>query len=654
MAVQPLQRAYIVAHASASDRVVAALHGASIVHLEGIGESERAQLAAPIDVDTRELDRRLGDLETAIDYLGRFSPSGGTPSPPGAGDLATGRDMTDRILSETRRIQGELAEIEVSRTRLGSAIHHVMPWRDLSVPVEWLASTPTTTVLCGTLPLRSVALVRAALAEQGPAWILEEVGTAGGKAHVVLADLANEPPDAERLLREAGFQPMLFPTGSGTVPEILQRLEAQIESLERSRLDLQVQIAALAAQRPMLMTAYDATAVKRQRLEGLRAAVATDESVIVGGWVKTIDVPRLTSLVEKSGTATVIVRDPLPGEEPPVVLHNGSLVAPCQAVTGLYGMPKYREIDPTPLLAPFFVVSFGIAVGEGGYGIVLAIFAKLARRFMKLSEGGKQLMNLLFYCGISTFVAGVLMGSFFAIDFSKTPSSLRFLTGVHDTLMQMDPLKQPLTFLALVLGLGFLQVWGGVLVGAVVAWRAGDRRRALFHNGGWLVLLPLTGLLFARPVVAGIPLLYPWLAAALSIFVSAGFGATNLAARLGSGFFALYGITGFFGDVLSYSRLFALGLATGVMATVINILAGVAAGIPVIGWFAMALILLIGHPVNIAINALGAFVHSARLQFVEFFTKFFEGGGRRFEPFERRLKYVTAVEPKEGNTTAGA
>jgi V/A-type H+-transporting ATPase subunit I len=144
--------------------------------------------------------------------------------------------------------------------------------------------------------------------------------------------------------------------------------------------------------------------------------------------------------------------------------------------------------------------------------------------------------------------------------------------------------------------------------------------------------------------VAGIPVSYLWLIAALSIFVSAGFNARGIGAKVGTGVYALYGLTGFFGDILSYSRLFALGLATGVIAQVVNILAGMVGGIPVIGWLVMLILLVFGHIFNLAINALGAFIHTARLQFVEFFTKFFEGGGRRFVPFSRQFRFTTLID----------
>ncbi|MBN1425855.1 V-type ATP synthase subunit I [Candidatus Fermentibacteria bacterium] len=650
MAVQQLKRVYVVVHAPARDGVVAALQDAALVHLEQLDEGERDQRAEPLEVDTRDLDRRMGDLDAALDYLGRYAPSESSRAAPVSRDefLDLSRDSSvDATLAETRKIQGELAELDVRETRLRAAIGHVQPWRALPVPLEWLRSTPTTTILCGSLPSRSVATLRAALSEQGTAWIMEEVSAESGKTNVVLADLVDDPPDAERLLREAGYQPMLFPASRGTVAEVIQSLQREGESLAKERETLKTRVTALALERVKLMAAYDDAWILRQRLEGLRAASKTRESVIIAGWAKANDVARISALVEREGDAAVLARDPLPGEEPPVVLRNAPLVAPCQAVTGLYGMPKYQEIDPTPLLAPFFVACFGIAVGEAGYGIILAVLSKLAKRFMKLSEGSARFMDLMFYCGIATFVAGMLMGSFFAIDFASLPPSLAGLATLHDRLILLDPLKQPLPFLGFVLALGFLQVWTGVLIGGVVQWRSGDRLRAVLYSGGWMALLPLTAVLLIRPVVAGIPLRYPWMAAAASVFVGAGLGASSVGGRIGSGLFALYGITGFFGDVLSYSRLFALGLATGVMASVINILAAQAKNIPVVGWGIMALILVVGHPANLAINALGAFVHSARLQFVEFFTKFFEGGGRRFEPFARRFRYIQVAHGKD-------
>lgn len=641
MAVRQLKRVYLIAHSPARDALVSALQDAAIVHLEPLADEERAELLEPLDVDTRELDRRLGEFDSAIDALAPFAHEA-TP-PRGEGSQNDGLTPSlDEILTQTRETLNALAEIEVRRGRLANGIQHLNPWASLPIPVEWLGSTPTTAVVCGTLPARAVPAVRDALAEQGTAWILEEVGTMDGKAQVVMADLIGEPPDAERLLREAGFQPMLFPLSSGTVAEMIQQMQGEVARLDEDRIALQGRLRDLAAHRGALMAAYDETAVRRQRLEALQSAARTKETVILTGWAAADEVARLDAIAQDAGSAAVLSRDPRPGEDPPVILENTPLVEPCQAVTGLYGMPRYREIDPTPLLAPFFVACFGIAVGEGGYGVILAVLSKLAGRFLKLGQGAKRMMNLLFYCGITTFVAGVLMGSFFAIDFTALPPALAWAAALHDRLVLLDPMKQPLPFLGFVLALGFLQVWTGVLIGAVVQWRSGQRTKALLYSGGWLTLLPFAALLFISPVVGGIPVRYVCMAAAASVFIGAGLGAPSVAGRIGAGFFALYGITGFFGDILSYSRLFALGLATGVMASVINILASQAKNIPVIGWVLMVLILVFGHPVNLAINALGAFVHSARLQFVEFFTKFFEGGGRRFEPFARRVRYLQA------------
>jgi V/A-type H+-transporting ATPase subunit I len=661
MAVAPVKRIHIIAHESTQEPLLEALQDAGLVHIEPLADEEQLETVEPLISETREIEKRVSEVEAAVDYLGRFVPPQGFVSSLAGGkvELSTDRFLTfsskeaiEEILGEVRTVQQERSDLEVRRTRLLSALHHLAPWTSMDAPIESLVPSSGVDVFNGSFPSRVMDGFRAALNQSGDAWTLEEVSSSGGRTYFVLVTLKEEVRDADRFLREFGFQPATFPPGEGTVASLQKNIQAELSEIDEKVENLATKARELAGDRVKLMAAYDRLTQLSHRLESVSAAHGTKESIVLSGWVQTEELPRLKQVLEDVSTETTLIeRHPLPEEEPPVALANKQLIKPFRVVTNLYGLPKSREIDPTPLLAPFFVVSFGIAVGEGGYGVLLALLSKLGLKFLKLGEGGRRLLNLLFYCGIATFIAGVLMGSFFAIDFSSVPGFLSPLAALHDAVQLLNPLEDSLTFLGIVLGLGFFQVWLGVLVGGVIRWQSGDKKGALFHDGAWLVLLPLTTLLGRS--AAGVPVLYLWAVAAASIFVSAGFGAKGVASRVGAGVYALYGLTGFFGDILSYSRLFALGLATGVIAMVVNILASMASGIPIVGWLIMVVLLVFGHLFNLAINALGAFIHTARLQFVEFFTKFFEGGGRRFVPFSKEFRFTTLVDGSE-NVGRGA
>lgn len=330
------------------------------------------------------------------------------------------------------------------------------------------------------------------------------------------------------------------------------------------------------------------------------------------------------------------------GEEQPVVLENKKMIAPFQYVTEIFGRPKANEIDPTPYLALFFIVFFGIAITDAGYGILLFLFMGLTLLFFRNLFKDTKLIELLLYGGVATFILGVLFGGFFGMSeqtLNKIP--------IFSKLKVIDPLKDTVLFMGLCFALGYLQIVFAEVVKIISAFSNKQKER-IFNGFAWigfylavLLLFLSFKLVFLKQIA-----IFATLISGLFLILVEGWGQKVFLIPLVGLIKVLQGVIGALSDVLSYSRLMALGLGTAVIALIVNQIAILFGGIiPYGGWLVAGLILVGGHIFNLGINALSGFIHSGRLQYVEFFPKFLEGGGRRFQPIKPEYKYIKV----EGN-----
>ena len=395
------------------------------------------------------------------------------------------------------------------------------------------------------------------------------------------------------------------------------------------------------------MLAYDYYTQEAMRSHARGLIGSTRQAGVLEGWIGERDFDALVRDLDKHVDDVEVVKiSPEEGEDPPIALKNRKTIWPFEVITEMYGMPQAREVDPTPLTAPFFALFFGFCLTDAGYGIVLAALSLVLMRYFK---GGRKLLWLLFIGGLFTIFMGALTGGWFGLNDDTIPSWLGWVGSMRKSLMLFDPFDSPMTMFGLALVLGFIQVTFGLIIAMVENLRHRDFMAAVFDQLTWIVLLwslVLYALSKTGAVLPGYTSVFKYaaMAAALGIIALSYRASKSPGARLAWGFYNLYGITGYLGDVLSYTRLLALGLATGGIGMVINVVAGMAKGIPFVGYPAMIAVLIGGHAFNIAVNALGGFVHSARLQYVEFYPKFFEGGGRPFKPFKKELKFTRLVE----------
>ena len=342
-------------------------------------------------------------------------------------------------------------------------------------------------------------------------------------------------------------------------------------------------------------------------------------------------------------------REPGSQEDFPVLLKNNGFVEPFEAVTEMYALPAPHSLDPNPFMAPFFFVFFGMMLSDAGYGLVLAILGLLGAKYLDMGTNGKKLLKMLGYCGISTVFWGALYGSWFGDTIPKVTEV--FFGNRVQVPMLLDPLTNPMPILIMAFVVGYIHILVGLGLKAYLMIRRGHPVDALFDVGFWYFVLVGLVIFAGGQMVIGSTLMASigkWLAiaGAVGLVLTQGRDKKNPIMKLMSGILSLYDITGYFSDLLSYSRIMALGLATGVIAQVVNTM-GTLPGRSIIGAVLFVVIFLFGHVLNLAINALGSYVHTSRLQYVEFFGKFFEGGGQAFRPLRPATKYVYVNNQEE-------
>lgn len=457
---------------------------------------------------------------------------------------------------------------------------------------------------------------------------------------VVVGGLRREEERIRTLLKECGFQAYDLGGIAGRPAELLGKYTAELQTHAEKKKELTAEIQNYAGKyEGRILVLKELLEIEKERGEILTILGRTQRTYVTEGFIPEKNVPGLENILKNfDGHALLDVDEPEePEEEIPVLLENPKAVKPFEMLTEMFATPKYNEFDPTPLFAPAFLIFFGIMLTDAVYGGLVAILAwYLYKSVGRASPSARNFGIVLGSAGLSAVFFGIMFGSYLGDFFSpaeqgEPPSLGAKLLGLSIAPLWMDPFQRELKYglspiivlLLTSLIIGAIHINIGNFIGLRKAWRNRDVRELLGH--GWLVIFQLGVLciLLGLNQVAT-PLL---LIAIVILFYNAG----------PMGFF---GITGYLGDSLSYARLLALSLATGGIAIAINIMTDMITGIPVVGFLFAAGYFIVGHIFNTALNTLGAFVHSLRLHYVEFFSKFYEGGGNKFRPFKVDRKYT--------------
>lgn len=673
MAIVEMQKLSICADKKKRKALLETLQSLGVMQIENDSIDDPGLQKMDTESAIATFSKNADTLDQAISLLTSYAPStksGGLfqeKMPVSREQFENTVESQKNYMRFANQILQDQKEMDEARGAIGkdrSRILALQPWMKMDVPLN-TQGTQMTELLVGTVPGEADAANLYAAASkdmEDPAPVdVTVLDCDAGLTYLAVLCLRK---DAERVgnnLRDVGFaKPQQME--SGIPSAVVEGLERDIQENEARIGELKKDISGFAREAEEFRIASDYYRTRAEKYRILGTIPQSANMFFLEGWIPKDKAGPVKNMLELKFDALVEMEKTLPDDFEPTQLKNNSFSESAEGVLESYGLPKHHRVDPTFVMSLFYVFFFGMMLSDAGYGIVMSIAcAVLLLKKKRLEKGLKKMLKLFFWCGLSTTFWGFMYGGFFgdAIDvIAKT-----FFSYTGGTILKpvwFAPLDNPMRLLIWCLLFGLIHLFAGLgmkgyemlkdhdaagFIGDVVSWY-------LFVGG--LVLLLIPSDIFAS--IAGAKILFPAWAHQLSVIITlvgvviiilmSGRDHKNWAVRIALGAYDVYGVTGWLSDLLSYSRLLALGLATGVIANVVNMMASMVGSGPA-GIIPFVLVFLLGHTMNIAINALGAYVHTNRLQYVEFFGKFYDAGGRAFKPFHTINKYIQIREGKE-------
>ena len=591
-----------------------------------------------IDLEYSKYEENLSKAKFALEFLKKYVPKkSGLKSLQEEKLTLTLDELDEKVKASTweesynkaKEKEAELANLDSNITKLQAEIDTLIPWQDLDVAFSEIKDLKNTSYFLGTI---AKSYEDTLLEELSNAYV-EIISRSSNDINLLILSNKEDSENVSEVLRGVGFS--AFKTEHKDVPmKLILEFKHQIEELQSKKFFIEEEIASFEEDLKKLELAYDYFVSKVERVKVSTNFLKTKNICAIQGWIAQEDNEELKSICSNTlkNDYYIEFEDVKEDEidDVPIKLKNGELVSAFESVTGMYSYPKYNQIDPTPLLAPFYLIFFGMMVADVGYGLLVLIGAALALKFLKLDEGKKDFAKFFLYLSFPTIFFGAIYGSFFG-DIITLPTQI------------IDTNKDVMTIVILSLALGVIQIFFGLFIKVYSLIRIGKVKDALLDPGSWIItLLSIGGIAAVKflklPNILGNIFIGTAIIGAILIVIGGGREEKSTGAKIGQGLYSLYGITGYVGDLVSYTRLMALGLAGGSIAGALNLLIHTLPGVAaiVIG----PILFVLFHIFNLGLSLLGAYVHTARLQYVEYFGKFYEGGGRPFKAFKVSEKYI--------------
>lgn len=605
-----------------------------ISSIDGSEEALKSGFAKPDDKALMSAQEASRAYRTALASLDRFAPEkkGMFRKRQGVSRAAffsaeseeNARTAAETINKDTRR----LGEIESERTKNEALRATLAPWLTVDAPLG--GADGALAVFFGTAGLNVTDDALKALADSLDGLLTWQQASSDRSLRYLLVMCHGSVKErALSALRDLGFSTVSFRGMTGTAKENDKALAENLATLEKERQEIEQRIAGLGGKREALLEASDRAAIALRREEAKSRLVGTDKVFLLEGWLPADRCAEIEKTL-KPFTCAIETREPTEDEYPqvPVQLKNNKLTQPLNMVTEMYSLPAYGTLDPNPLMAPFFILFYGIMMADMGYGLLMMIASVIISKKYRPKGTSGELFSLLGLCGISTFIMGALTGGFFG-DFLTQLVAIVSPGTVFALPKLFDPLDDLTMILIGSMALGMVQIVTGMAISLIEKCKRKKFLDAFFEEiTWWIVFIGIALLALGK----GAAVLYVGCALVLlgPIVQGKGWG------KLTGVFVSLYNhVTGYFGDILSYTRLMALMLAGSVIAQVFNMLAAMPGNV-----IAFIIISMLGNAMNFGLNLLGCYVHDLRLQCLEFFNKFYVDGGKPFRPMTLDTEYV--------------
>ena len=605
-----------------------------ISHIDGSEEALKTGLAKPDDRALLNAQEESRAYRAALAALDRFAPGkkGLFRKRQGVSRASffdeenerQARAAAEAINADMRR----LGEIESERTKNEALRASLAPWLAVDAPLD--STDGVLSLLFGTVGATVTDDALRALSDSLSGLLTwQQASSDKTLRYLLIACHKSVKEQALSALRELGFSTVSFRGLCGTAEENDKKLEAALAALESERREIERRVEGFGGNRETLLEASDRAAILLRREEAKSRLVETDKVFLLEGWLPADRCTALEKALEPF-TCAVETREPAEDEYPqvPVQLRNNKLTRPLNMVTEMYSLPAYGTLDPNPLMAPFFILFYGIMMADMGYGLLMMIASVIIGKKYRPKGTSGELFSLLGLCGLSTFIVGAMTGGFFG-DFLTQLVAIVSPGTVFALPKLFDPLDDLTMILIGSMALGVVQIITGMAISLIEKCRRKKFLDAFFEEITWWIVFLGIALAVLKK---GTAVLYLGCALVLLGPIVQGKGWGKLTGVFGS----IYNhVTGYFGDILSYTRLMALMLAGSVIAQVFNMLAAMPGNV-----VAFLIISMLGNAMNFGLNLLGCYVHDLRLQCLEFFNKFYVDGGKPFRPMTLDTEYV--------------
>ena len=605
-----------------------------ISHIDGSEEALKTGLAKPDDRALLNAQEESRAYRAALAALDRFAPGkkGLFRKRQGVSRASffdeenerQARAAAEAINADMRR----LGEIESERTKNEALRASLAPWLAVDAPLD--STDGVLSLLFGTVGATVTDDALRALSDSLSGLLTwQQASSDKTLRYLLIACHKSVKEQALSALRELGFSTVSFRGLCGTAEENDKKLEAALAALESERREIERRVEGFGGNRETLLEASDRAAILLRREEAKSRLVETDKVFLLEGWLPADRCTALEKALEPF-TCAVETREPAEDEYPqvPVQLRNNKLTRPLNMVTEMYSLPAYGTLDPNPLMAPFFILFYGIMMADMGYGLLMMIASVIIGKKYRPKGTSGELFSLLGLCGLSTFIVGAMTGGFFG-DFLTQLVAIVSPGTVFTLPKLFDPLDDLTMILIGSMALGLVQIITGMAISLIEKCRRKKFLDAFFEEITWWIVFLGIALAVLKK---GTAVLYLGCALVLLGPIVQGKGWGKLTGVFGS----IYNhVTGYFGDILSYTRLMALMLAGSVIAQVFNMLAAMPGNV-----VAFLIISMLGNAMNFGLNLLGCYVHDLRLQCLEFFNKFYVDGGKPFRPMTLDTEYV--------------